>query len=391
MHTRTTVGIDIGTHQIKVVVAAQKKNVAKPVVLGTGYAHSRGIRQGYVIQKQDLLKTLETAIAAAEHASRIAIREAYVSVGGVGLEEFRSRAEVMVSRADGVVSELDTKHALEESERKITNRLVNRKIIHSIPLTYTLDGEKIISNRPLGMKGVRLEVESLFITALEQHLDDLIGTVEAAGISVIDVMASPLAGSFVTLTKPQKIAGVVLANLGAETISIAVFENDIPISVRVFPVGVNDITNDIALGLCVSLEEAEEAKRSYRGTTERMKNGAKKQLETIIQNRVKDMFLLIDAHLKRIGKNELLPAGIVISGGGSGIATINDLAKATLKLPSRSATLSAPQHSSIKDATWAVAYGLCLWGITNKREAKATRALQERFAQILHWLKQFLP
>jgi cell division protein FtsA len=391
MYTRTTVGIDIGTHQIKVVVAAQKKNVSKPVVLGTGYAHSRGIRQGYVIQKQDLLKTLRTAVEAAERSSRVAIREAYVSVGGVGLDEFRSRAEVMISRADGVVSELDTKHALEESERKITNRLINRKIIHTIPISYTLDNEKVISNRPIGMKGARLEVESLFVTTLEQHLDDLISAVEAAGISVIDVMASPLAGSFVTLTKPQKIAGVVLANLGAETISIAVFENDIPISVRVFPVGVNDITHDIALGLRVSLEEAEDAKRSYRGTTERTKNGAKKQLETIIQNRIKDMFLLIDAHLKRIGKNELLPAGIVISGGGSGIATIDDLARATLKIPSRCATLPTTNNAHIKDATWAVAYGLCLWGITNKREAKTTRALQEHISRMLEWLKQFLP
>jgi len=391
MHTRTTVGIDIGTHQIKVVVAAQKRQSPKPVVLGTGYAHSRGIRQGYVIHKQDLLKTLQTAVANAEQSSRTPIREAYVSVGGVGLEEFRSRAEVVVSRADSVVSELDTKKALEECERRIANRLVNRKIIHAIPLSYQIDGEPVVSNRPIGMKGVRLETEALFVTALEQHLDDLIATVEAAGISVTDVMASPLAGSFVTLTKPQKIAGVVLANLGAETVSIAVFENDVPISVRVFPVGTNDITNDIALGLRVSLEEAEDAKLGYRGAAGRNASPTKKHLEQIIQGRLKDMFSLVDAHLKRIGKNELLPAGIVISGGGSGIATIEDIAKATLKLPSRCATLPVAQNTKIKDATWAVAYGLCLWGIANRRHTKSTHVVRERIGALLQWLKQFLP
>jgi cell division protein FtsA len=183
----------------------------------------------------------------------------------------------------------------------------------------------------------------------------------------------------------------VLANLGAETISIAVFENDVPISVRVFPVGANDITNDIALGLQVSLEDAEDIKRAYRGQGGKGGTATKKQLEHIIQAKLKDMFTLIDAHLKRLGKNGLLPAGIVISGGGSGIATVEDLAKATLKLPSRCATLPVSQNAKIKDATWAVAYGLCLWGITNKKESTSARAVKERFNGLLSWIKQFLP
>jgi cell division protein FtsA len=389
MYTKTTVGIDIGTHQIKVVVATQKSTSLKPIVIGTGYAYSRGIRQGYIIHKNDLIKALETALRNAEKSARIPIREAYISLGGVGLEEFRSRAEVVVSRADTEVTELDTKNALEESEKKIATRLINRKIIHTIPLSYTLDGEKIMSNRPIGMKGVRLEIETLFITALEQHLDDLIAAVESAGVSVIDVMASPLAGSFVTLTKAQKIAGVVLANIGAETISLAVFENDIPISIKVFPIGANDITNDIALGMQLSLDEAEEIKRNYRA----VQNGAQKTkaVEMIIQNKLKDMFLLIEGHLKRLGKNGLLPAGIVLSGGGSGVATIEDLAKATLKLPTRSAVLTTNQNGKIKDATWAVAYGLCIWGISNKKQDTTKNILKEKVQKLYEWCMQFLP
>jgi cell division protein FtsA len=388
MSKRTAVGIDIGTHQIKVVVATQDTRDQKVHVLGTGIAQSRGIRHGYVINRDEIAKTLRGAVAQAEKASGVAIRSAYLSVGGVGLEEYRSRAEMIVSRADNVVTELDTKNVLEESERKISSRLVNRKTIHTIPLAFYIDGERLLG-RPVGMHGTKIAVDSLFVTALEQHLNDLIAAVEDCGISVLDVMASPLAGSFVTLTSAQKIAGVVLANIGAETISVVVYENDTPISVRVLPVGSTDITHDIALGLRISLDDAEQAKRGALIDS----SSNKKLLDTIIANRVQDIFKLVDAHLKRIGKNGLLPAGIVLSGGGSGIATIEDIARAVLKIPSRRATLlgTGTDKSNVKDSTWAVAYGLCIWGLTKDNESSNFSTLKENAQGVLGWFKQFLP
>jgi cell division protein FtsA len=281
---------------------------------------------------------------------------------------------------------MDAKNALEESERKIGTRLTNRKVIHAIPLTYRLDGERVLG-RPVGMRGTKLEVETLFVSTLEQHVNDLIASVEELGISVIDVMASPIAGSFVTLTKAQKIAGVVLANIGAETISIAVFENETPISVRVFPVGSMAITHDIALTLKLSLEDAEEAKIGSANAP----LTSQKQLDEIIGNRLADMFRLIDAHLKRLGKNGLLPAGIVISGGGSGVTTIEDVAKVALRLPSKRATLSVPNNTKIKDSSWAVAYGLCIWGLKNDSESSTFSTLRENATGVFHWFRQFLP
>ncbi len=386
MSKKLAVGIDVGTYQIKVVVAQQDASDHRAHIIGTGYAHSRGIRHGYVINKQDLVKTLQSAVSQAEKQSGIAIRRAYLSVGGVGLEEYRSRAEIIVARADNEVTDLDVKTVLEESERKISGRLQNRRVIHAIPLAYRLDGERLLG-RPVGMHGTKLEIDSLFVSALEQHLNDLIAAVEEVGVSVIDVMASPLAGSFVTLTKAQKIAGVVLANIGAETISVAVFENDIPISVRVFPMGSTDITHDIALGLKISLDDAEQAKRGALIDT----NTSKKQLDDIIAGRVSDMFSLVEAHLKRIGKNGLLPAGIVLTGGGSGVTTIEDVARAVLKLPSRKGTLLVADKSKVKDATWAVAYGLCLWGLTNDNESSNFSTIKESAHGLLGWFKQFLP
>lgn len=386
MAKKTAVGIDIGTNQIKVVVAMQDTRDQKVHIVGTGIAQSRGIRHGYVINRAEIVKTLRSAVAQAEKASGVAIRTAYLSVGGVGLEEFRSRAEIIVSRADNVVTELDTKTVLEESERKISSRLVNRKIIHTIPLAFYLDGERLLG-RPWGMRGTKMAVDSLFITTLEQHLNDLIASVEDCSISVLDVMASPLAGSFVTLTSAQKIAGVVLANIGAETISVVVYENDTPVSVKVLPVGSTDITHDIALGLRISLDDAEQAKRG--ALIDASTN--KKLLDTIIANRVQDIFKLVDAHLKRIGKNGLLPAGVVLSGGGSGATTIEDIARVVLKIPSRRATLLGADKSLVKDSTWAVAYGLCIWGLTKDNTSSNFSTIKEITERVLGWLKQFLP
>ncbi len=386
MARKIAVGIDIGTYQIKVVVASQDNKTGHTRIIGTGFVQSKGIRHGYVINKQEITKMLQTALAKAEKTSGITIKKAYLSVGGVGLEEYRSRAELLVSRADNEVSDLDLKNVIEESERKISSRLINRKVIHAIPLAYRLDGEHLMGN-PIGMKGTKLEIDSLFVTALEQHLNDLIAAVEDVGVSVIDVMASPIAGSFVTLTKAQKIAGVVLANIGAETVSIAVFENDIPISVKVFPMGSTDITHDIALGLKVSLEDAEQAKCGALVDSVT----SKKQLDTIITRRLSNIFTLIENHLKRLGKNGLLPAGVIISGGGSGIATTEDIAKAVLKIPSKKACILSAKKTPVKNSTWAVAYGLCIWGINNEVESSNFLLAKEKAKGLLGWVKQFLP
>lgn len=386
MSRKIAVGIDVGTYQIKVVVASQDSKEQRAKIIGTGFAQSRGIRHGYVVNRQDIAKMLQTAVHEAEKSSGVAIRRAYLSVGGVGLEEYRSRAELLISRADGEVSELDLKNVIEESERKISSRLLNRKVIHAIPLAYRLDGERLMGV-PVGMKGTKLEIDALFITALEQHLNDLIAAVEDVGISVTDVLASPLAGSFVTLTKAQKIAGVVLANVGAETVSVAVFENDIPISIKVFPMGSTDITHDIALGLKISLEDAEQAKCGALVNSVT----SKKQLDTIIARRLSDIFTIVEAHLKRLGKNGLLPAGIVISGGGSGVTTVEDIARVVLKIPSKKAALNVEAKSKVKNSTWAVAYGLCIWGLTNDNESSNFSSIKENAHGLLNWFRQFLP
>ncbi len=389
MADRIITGIDVGTFQVKVVIVRvpkQKSDRALPQIIGTGYAESRGLRNGYIINAADVVRSVRSAVAQAEKAAGVEVKKAYIAVGGIGIDEITSRGEIITSRADSEITQHDLEKAMQDSEERIMEHIPNRKVLHAIPLSYRIDNETVLG-KPHGMFGTKLEVDALFITTFEQHLNDLITAIESSGIAVEDVMASPLAASFVMLTKAQKRAGCVLANIGAETVSIAVFENSLPISVKVFPIGSNDVTNDIALGLKIPLEEAEKIKRGGMTST----NFSRRKLDEIIAARLTDIFELIDAHLKKIKRDGLLPAGIIITGGGSGTATVQDLARAALKLPSRVATLDPGQNGKIRDASWAVSYGLCMWGASDEHEQSPIGIARQTKRTILGWVSQFLP
>lgn len=350
-------GIDIGTFNVKVVIAAPAENPDAPMqIIGTGTAVSKGMRHGYIIDKAEASRSIKEALLRAQSAAKVNVRSARLALGGVGLDEIKSTGDVTLTQSGGIVTDRDVERALQDSEKRATPRLVNRIVVHTIPLEYRVDGAKVYG-KPVGLQGTKLSIDTLLITLLSQHHDDLIEAVEATGVEVESVMASPLAASLVTLTKAQKMAGVCLANIGAETLSIIVFDNDAPVSIKVFPVGSGDITNTIALNFQVPLTEAEQMKR---GAVTNSDISAKKT-GTIVNARLKDMFTLINGHLKAIGRQKLLPAGIVITGGGSGATSAAEIAKAILKLPSQIGQMGNVARTASTDATWAVAYGLCRW------------------------------
>ena len=382
-------GIDVGTYQVKVVIVSNTHDAeskSMPQIIGTGYAESRGLRNGYIINESDVVRSVRNAVAQAEKASGVKVKRAYISMGGIGLDEIHSRGEAITSRADSIITQVDIDKAIEMSEESIQEKIPNRKVIHSIPLQYTIDGEKV-HGRPHDLKGTKIEVDVLFVTAFEQHLNDLVTAIESIGITVDDIMASPLAGSLVMLTKAQKRAGCVLANIGAETVSIVVFENNTPMSLKVFPIGANDITNDIALGLKVTLDEAEKIKRGGMTSIPY----SKKKLDEIISARLSDIFELIDSHLRKIKRDGLLPAGVILTGGGSVTASVQDLARVALRLPSKIATLDPAQNGKVRDASWAVGYGLCIWGMTGSEEESGINLARQTGNSLLNWFKQFLP
>jgi cell division protein FtsA len=386
-------GIDVGTYHVKVVIAdtREKNEKGLPRVIGVGIADSHGLRHGYVTNVEDVAQSIKRALAIAEEKAGVKVKKAFIGVGGIGLAGITVSSFIMTSRADTEITGIDLDHLHEQCEKDIPRSgIANRRIIYSIPLQYSIDGIPALGN-PEGLSGNKIELTTLFITCLDHHVADLIQAVNEAGVQVEDVMASPVVAGFVTLSKAQKIAGCVLANIGAETVSIAVFENNIPTSLEVFPIGSTDITNDIALGLKVPLEEAEQIKiGAITGSSY-----PRKKLEEIVSARVSDMFDLIEAHLKKIGRNGLLPAGIIITGGGSGMHSLEDMARLALRLPSRIGTITENGNkASFKDGTWAVAYGLCIWGLHTDEGTEidsSTKIFKSAWKTAVRRVRQFLP
>lgn len=400
MARHIAVGLDIGTHSVKAVIAEEVSDGGKvaPKVLGTGMAETKGLHKGFIVNAGEVSQSVRQAVNKAEKAAELEVKRAFVSVGGVGLGSALAVGSVAISRADLEVTSLDIDNALEAAEEAIPDSLsMNRKIINSIPLEIKLDG-KTVFGRVEGMRGGKLEVKVLFITCLEHHLEDLIRAVEGAGIEVVDVVASPIAASFVTLSKKQKKAGCLLLNIGAETLSLVVFENSNPLSLEVFEMGGNDLTNDMALGLKVSLEEAESVKLGAYTRTDY----PKKKLDDIISERMSDMFHLIDQHLKKIGRQQLLPAGVVLTGGGAGLYGLRDFTEAALKLPAKVGEIhfGDTELRSNKDLSWTVAYGLAIFGFNAEGEQvlvgqkgveKLAQQSRKGLRTVTHWISKFLP
>ncbi len=381
---RIATGIDVGTHSTRVVIVEHIRGQA-PRIIGTGISESRGLRRGYIVNKTDAMESIKQAITYAEKVAGFKIKSALLSVGGISLESVVTHGTAIISRASGEVGEHDIKKATTEAEENLTH-LANKRIVYRVPLFDKLDGKEVLGD-PHGMIGTKIDVKMLFIISLEQHLNDIIKTIEEIGIEVDEVLPSPIAAGYVALNKKQRSVGCALVNIGAETVSISVFENNIPISLQVFPIGSTNITHDIAIGLKIPIEEAEKIK--INGTDG---NYSKKKLEEIIEARLYDIFELIEAHLKKINRNGLLPAGIILTGGGAGIATIEDLAKAVLKLPSSIAhgAISSTGKNIVKDSSWLVAYGLCIYGL-NKPTEETGVSISTILNSIVRWIKQFLP
>lgn len=383
MARRIATGIDIGTHQTKVVIVEEVATPEGPQIhiIGTGMAETAGMRHGYVVDLSDATASILAAKKQAESVARIPIRSGFLAVGGVSLDETRGESETVISRADQVITDLDIEKVRSGARAAAEPNFLNRKVLHEIPLAWKVDGHKVLGE-PLGMRGTKLEGEFLFITCLAQHAEQLTTAVENADIEVIDRMASPLAGSYVTLTKDQKMKGCVLANIGAETVSIVVYDEGLPVSAKVFPIGSTNITDDLALGFKISLEDAERIKLGR--LTGNMY--PRKKVDEIVATRFRAMFDLIDKHIKSLGRKHSLPAGIVLTGGGAGTGSISDIAKGTLNLPSRIADIRLTSDTKIKDATWAVAYGLALWGLTGDTEP----ARKDFFGAIMRAIREFI-
>lgn len=349
-----SIGIDIGSATTKVVVGEFLKGEKNPKIIGIGESETKGVRHGYIVNIPEALTSLKNAVSIAEKNLGIKIKRALISIGGVTLRGDISSGIGIISKADGEVTSLDINKALEDCEDNLN--LNNKKIIKVFPVSFKLDGKEILG-RPEGMKGTKLEIKALFVTCSLSHFEDLLEVITSAGIEPIDIITSAEAGSYIALSEKQKIVGGALVNIGSETVSLSIFENGTLVSLHTFSIGGSDITNDIALGMKVSLENAERLKLG--NLTE---DFSKKRLDEIIEARLFDIFELIENHFKKIKRNELLPAGVVFVGGSANISLLEEFSKDALKLPSKIGTteIFGNIKTKLRDPAWLTVLGLLM-------------------------------
>ncbi|MBU3895803.1 cell division protein FtsA, partial [Patescibacteria group bacterium] len=314
-------GLDIGTSSIKILVA--QKAGKELEVLAQTQIPSFGVRRGAVAKVEEVSKNIEALIAEAEKLSGRKIKSVFVNIGGSHLRITPSDGLISVSRADQKISQEDIERVLQAA--RAINIPSNEEVLDVFPREFIIDDQKGIKE-PLGLTGIRLEVKANLLCVFSPFFINLTQAVLGSNLQIDDIVPSPLAAAAAVLTPQQKELGSAVVDIGHSTTGLAVFEEGELIHFAVFPIGSGHITNDIALGLQVSLEEAEQLKFHY------VSDNQKRKLGDIIDARLGDIFELIQNHLKKIGRNELLPAGAVIIGGGANLPNLEDFAKSSLKL-----------------------------------------------------------
>lgn len=408
--------LDIGSSFVRVVVA-EVISGEKPRVIGVGKTSSLGMRKGVIIDLEDVTKSIKNSIEKAEMMSGVRIEEAYVAVGGSHLRCTSTKGVIGVGRADGEVSEEDVERVINSSQA--INIAQNYEILHIIPQSFSLDDQKGI-REPIGMTGVRLEMKGIVVMGFIPYLRNIAKCVNQTGLDLSGFIAAPLASSKAVLNKRQKELGVVSVDIGGETTSIAVYEERELVYLAVLPVGANHITNDMAIGMRTSIDVAEKVKLKYGSAISGEINKNEKinlasissdeegvvsrhHVAEIIEARVEEVFELVEKELQRVNRSALLPAGAVLTGGGSCLYGMVDLAKENLKLP---AQVGFPNGLSglvdkIDDPSCSVAAGAILWIVeeghqsdsssVNKKVRKKLGGADEILNSLKKWLKDLLP
>jgi cell division protein FtsA len=369
-------GLDIGSSSIKMVSVAKKSDSQDFEILGQYQENSFGVRKGVVVDAQKVAEIISSLIEKAGRDSELKINSAYVSIGGCHIFCTSSRGLVSVSRADQKISEEDVDRVIQNSH--FFPLPANKEILEIFPREFVVDGEAGIKE-PAGMQGARLEVDVLALCGFSPYLKNSLQSVSSAGLQS-DFIAIPLASAKAVLTPREKELGVVLLDIGAGTTSLAVFEEGSLIHAAVMPVGSENITRDIAICLKTDIDVAERIKLEF-GTCKSSKGRkiekkikiegeepldfSQKMLIEIIEARVSEILDFTVKELKKISRQGMLPAGVVLTGGGAKLPGIKDLAKKELGLPSR---IGIPRGftSSLEDPCFSVVCGLILEGMDLK-------------------------
>ncbi len=380
------VGIDIGSGNLRAVGAIRREDRKYPTVVATFKKSIDGMDRGNIIDEREVSNAISDAIIALEEQAGVRTIHTLISLGATGLTSHHASGYAQVSRGDAFVTDLDIENAIKDGNRAIPD-IRNKSIVHAIPMDYKVDGNKI-QGSIIGVRGNKLEAKTLFVTYPLQCMNVLKKTLESADVRVTDIVAGPIAESIPLLTKKQKIAGVALVNIGQAVTSLLVYEKNIPLLVSTIAVGGDDITKDIALGMKVTLEEAEEMKCGRVTYVY-----SKRKVEEIIEARLEDLCAKITRELTRIQRSELLPAGILVTGSSSLTPRLEYVFRNELRLPIKIVTneLVRITGDTLRDGGWARSYGLTFLAPHDSEKDVIKDLITSIWARVKKVLSQFLP
>ena len=339
------VGLDIGTSTVRCVVGMfDQSGSGVPSLIGHGSAKNTGMRKGSVVHVDDVAEAVAQAITEAERMSGQRITSATVSVNGSHVTGFNSKGVIAISGADREITQ-DDRFRVEEAAT-VVSMPPNREIIQFFAKNYSLDGQHNIKD-PVGMQGIRLEVDAHIVTAASPNLRNLDGALEKAHVQANHHTVSSLAAAEAVLTRQQKEAGTLVLDIGAGTTNLIVIEDGEVQHVAVLPVGGINITNDLAIGLKTDLDIAEAVKLQHASLKPQQKTTVNvkvdgtthsfdyEEVQMIAEARVEELLEYVEKELQRIRRSGKLPGGVVLTGGSAKLPGLADFAKQKLQLPAR--------------------------------------------------------
>lgn len=401
------VGLDIGTTKVCAVVGEVTKEGVS--LAGHGVVPCQGLHKGMVVDIPATVEAIVEAVSQAEKATGFPISSVAVGVTGRHVESTNRSARVSVQRPRDITEE-DVARVLEAAEQEVVAD--GREVLHNIPRFFCIDGHSGI-RRPVGMSGGTLEVETHIVTAQSSHLQNVIKCVQEADLTILPhgIILEPLATARAVLTPDEGELGVALVDIGGGTTDVALFRMGTVFHSAVIPVGGNHVTNDLAVGLRVAPSEAERIKVAHGTALEEMVDeteavaivpvGQEEEMRVprriigeIVQPRMEELFELVRSEIERAGATAHLPAGLVLSGGGSRLPGTLEVASRVLGLPARLGVplVAAPSDGALGGPEFATGVGLVLYAAAycrpaDWRNSSLVRALWRRVRRV--WRRIF--
>ncbi|MCR4399012.1 MAG: cell division protein FtsA [Firmicutes bacterium] len=368
------VGLDVGTSKVAAVVAQLDQGT--PTVIGVGVAPNTGMRKGVVVDMEGTARSVQDAVGRAERMAGVTAKSVHLSISGSHIASFNNRGVVAVTAEDREITESDVQRVIEAA--RVFSLPSDREVIHVLPREFVVDGYDGVKD-PVGMMGVRLEVEAQIVTGAVTSVQNLLRSVYKAGFEVDDIVLSPLASGESVLQAAEKELGVAVVDVGAGTTDVAIFAQGSLWYAAVVPVGGDHITNDVAVGLRTPTNQADRIKIEYGFIGEEGDADASvtistmggigkrevplKLLSSIIEARAREIFGLVSKELKKSGYPSVIPGGAVLTGGSSQMKGMAGLCAQVLDMPVR---LGSPEgveglRDIVSGPAFATAVGLVLF------------------------------